>query len=569
MPVKPDEAWQSMDDRAHCSFAPIDTAFERHRVPAIAAESHSWSGVAWRGERIHAQVVVWSRKPLSQLRADPVALAGPKGTIPATAMRIRFVRYVVSELPLGSRQTDCGEIDRTKAFLVPDVLDPAARFDVPAATTRPVWITLDVPRTAGPGIYKGILKFKAEGGFDEAMTLQVEIVGGTVPAPADWSFRVDFWQNPWAVAVQHRVAPWSEAHLAALRGHLRTLADTGQTYVSAYVTHSPWNDDTYVPDGTMVEWIRHPDGSWTFDYRVFDTYVELAMSCGINDAICCFTMIPWGGRVRYLDAATGEYVWATWAMGSPEYARFWKVFLADLRKHLIGRGWFNKTYLEVNERSLEDTLRSIEVARSDSPDWKFTYAGSYHSELARSIDDLCAAIENETPAPEVVARRARHQTSTFYVACEPPFPNDFPFSPPAESVWMGWHAAATGLDGFLRWAWDNWPANPMVDARHVRFPAGDTFLVYPGSVASIRMERLREGFVDFEKIRIVRARLASDNRPAAREANAALNKAIEVFSWNRVKSTGGSTIESDVRAARSALEAASRVAFPATAISAR
>jgi hypothetical protein len=316
----------------------------------------------------------------------------------------------------------------------------------------------------------------------------------------------------------------------------------GQTYMSAYITHSPWNDDTYIPDGTMVEWVREADGSFTFDYTIFDTYVELAMSCGINDAICCFTLVPWNGRVRYLDKASGEYRWATWATDSPEYERLWRAFLSNLRQHLVQREWFDKTYLEVNERSLEDTLRAVQIARADSPHWKLTYAGNFHRELADVIDDLCTVIGSEIPGSEVTARHSRHQTSTFYVACMPGFPNNFPFSPPAENLWMGWYAAAKGLDGFLRWAWDNWPEDPTRDARHIRFPAGDTFLVYPGPMCSVRMERLREGFVDFEKLIIVRRQLADIQGDAARKAAADLDKALESFNWDRVKSTDGSTV---------------------------
>jgi hypothetical protein len=311
----------------------------------------------------------------------------------------------------------------------------------------------------------------------------------------------------------------------------------------------------------MVEWIRNPDGSFRFDYGIFDTYVDLAKSCGIDDAISCFTLLPWGGRIRYLDSTTGELVWANWSTDSPEYENFWRAFLADLRGHLTKRGWFGKTYLEINERSLEETLHAIRIVRSDSPEWKLTYAGNHHSELLEPVDDLCTFIENETPPAGILARRRRNQTTTFYVCCAPGFPNNFPFSPPAENVWMGWHATAMGMDGFLRWAWDSWPDDPSRDARHFRFPAGDTFLIYPGSILSIRAERLREGFVDAEKIRIVRSRLASDPRTAARNAAAKLDQAVSLFMWERVKATAGSTIPHDLQAARAALAEAGRIAF--------
>jgi hypothetical protein len=561
VPVTPDEAWKALDDRPRISFATTDRAFERHRVPELPEEVHTWTGSAWRGERVHAQILVWSKKALSQLRAAPASLADSGGRrIPADAMRIRFVRYVISELPPGARQTHCKEIDTGGAWLVPDLLDPAPHLDVPAESTRPLWVTLDVPRETPAGTYSGELRVHARG-FSARLQMNLEVQPGIVPPPTDWQFRVDFWQNPWAVAHQHRVEPWSDAHLAILRRHLRALADMGQTYVSAYITHSPWRDDTYIPDATMVEWIRNPDGSFRFDYRIFDTYVELAISSGIDDAISCFTLLPWGGRVRYLEGATGELVWAEWSTGSPEYEKFWRAFLADLRGHLTKKGWFEKTYLEINERSLEETLHAIRIVRSDSPNWKLTYAGNHHGELLEPVDDLCSFIEKETPPAAIAARRRRNQTTTFYVCCVPGFPNNFPFSPPSENVWMGWHAIAMGMDGFLRWAWDSWPDDPARDARHFRFPAGDTFLVYPGPVWSIRAERLREGFVDAEKIRIVRSRLAADSREAARSAAAALDKALALFTWERVKANGGSTIPQDLLAARAALADAGRIGF--------
>ncbi len=46
-------------------------------------------------------------------------------------------------------------------------------------------------------------------------------------------------------------------------------------------------------NGTMIEWTRRRDGTFAFDYRVFDRYVEFASKCGITDAITCYSMIPW------------------------------------------------------------------------------------------------------------------------------------------------------------------------------------------------------------------------------------------------------------------------------------
>src|SRR5262245_59069558 len=129
--VAPDETWGRLDQQPHVSFVTTDEGFERHHVPAQQQEVRSWSAIAWRGERVHAQVLVWSRIPVSGLHAVPVSLKGAGGeTIPATAMRIRFVRYVLSEFPYGSHEASCEEIDRREftLFQTCSILFPGSIF---------------------------------------------------------------------------------------------------------------------------------------------------------------------------------------------------------------------------------------------------------------------------------------------------------------------------------------------------------------------------------------------------------------------------------------------------------
>lgn len=71
-------------------------------------------------------------------------------------------------------------------------------------------------------------------------------------------------------------------------------------------------------------------------------------------------------------------------------------------------------------------------------------------------------------------------------------------------MWIGWYTAAAGFDGYLRWAYNSFTANPLKDSRFTAWPAGDTYQVYPGPLPSIRFEKLNEGIQDFEKIRLLR-----------------------------------------------------------------
>jgi hypothetical protein len=153
---------------------------------------------------------------------------------------------------------------------------------------------------------------------------------------------------------------------------------------------------------------------------------------------------------------------------------------------------------------MDETLAAIKVIRDNSAKWKITYAGDWHPELDGLLNDYSFLAGKESSAEVVKNRAARGFTTTYYVCCNPPKPNNFLFSPPIEGRWISWYASAYGYNGFLRWAYDAWTQDPVRDGRHGTWAAGDCYLVYPGANSGIRYEKLREGIVDYEKIRILR-----------------------------------------------------------------
>ena len=87
--------------------------------------------------------------------------------------------------------------------------------------------------------------------------------------------------------------------------------------------------------------IKKADGTWAFDYKIFDEYVELAMECGIDEAITLYTPIPWGFRHRYKDEATGDYSYINWTPSSKEFKKMWNIFLTDFKFHLEAKSWLD------------------------------------------------------------------------------------------------------------------------------------------------------------------------------------------------------------------------------------
>ena len=108
---------------------------------------------------------------------------------------------------------------------------------------------------------------------------------------------------------------------------------------------------------------------------------------------------------------------------------------------------------------------------------------------------------------ETAGRRAKGKTTTVYTAgCNPCTSLR---NPPEHCQWIGAFAGVADLDGYLRWAFCSWPANPDSDAvYHPWFggwdAAGGTYLHYPKG-PSLRYLGLRNGLNLSEKLHILRA----------------------------------------------------------------
>ncbi|MGV8093631.1 MAG: glycoside hydrolase domain-containing protein [Mangrovibacterium sp.] len=526
------KSWSQQKAGLHAAFGSTDELYLRREIPITGQEPATWREIGWRGERLNAQILVWSPDTIEQVRvqvSDLTTAGGQK--ISKDNVQVNMVRYVLSNFPYGATNFTC-EVSNDSVWLMPDRFEAFERFDLPGGTVRPVWISVNVPREAKPGDYSGTVEIHSLKG-QATLQLNLKVQNQVLPDPHDWKFRLDLWQNPWVVAWYYQVEPWSDEHQALLKKHLKLYADAGGKYITTYAVHSPWSDNSYMIEGAMIDWVKTANGQWEFDYSIFDQYVELAMESGIDKAITIYTPVPWGYRFRYLDEQSGNYIYEEWSPASAAFKSVWDVFLTDLKAHLTQKGWLDKTYLGINENPLDITLAAVKVIKEHSKDWKITYAGDWHPELTALLDDYSPIITSEPGPKELKERAAKGFTTTWYVCCTPPQPNNFVFSPPIEGRYIGWYTAAYGYDGFLRWAYDAWPADPMRDARHTLWPAGDCFLVYPGGNSCIRFEKLREGISDFEKIRILKEKAARSTNPDVKSLMKSLNTLFSAFTAER------------------------------------
>ena len=486
----------------------------------------------WMGEKLSAQFVISTNRDMKNVSVEVSDILAKNYKISKWNTERGFVRYVMTDELNKDGKGGCGRRPNSAEWdstLVADVIDHVTpTLDIKANTTQPVWVSVKVPReNIIKGIYRGTVTVKEDGKVLAELPLTVTVKNHVLPASKDWAFHLDLWQNPYAVSRYYNVEPFSEEHFDLMRPIIKRYADAGGKVITASIMHKPWNGQTFDPFESMVTWMKKADGSWWFDYTVFDKWVEFMMSMGVKKEIGCFSMVPWRLSFQYFDQASNQFKYFTGKPGEPEYEEFWTRMLKSFALHLKEKGWFDITHIAMDERSMKDMLATIAVIKKADKDFKISLAGSHHKELLEPLNDYCVTMAETFSPEEIAVRRAKGMTTTYYTCCAEARPNTFTFSPPAEAEYLGWFAAKAGVDGYLRWALNSWVEKPLHDSRFTNWAAGDTYILYPDGRTSIRFERLIEGIQAYEKIRILRN--ATDKRGRSKNYGKQLDKILEAF----------------------------------------
>ncbi len=529
-PVTPDPALWHEVGGVRVGWGSTDVRYAKER-PAEGLSQKTLTLTAWRGERVSAQAVVSTPRDLRGVRFRVGELTSPKGgRITADHIFTGFVRYVMTDELNKDGRGGCGYRPDNSLFdstLVADPIDHLTlSLAMDAQTSQACWIRVWVPSGMAAGRYTGTVRVEDADGLLGELPLAVEVLDRELPQPRDWKFHLDLWQNPYAVARYHRVEPWSEEHIAALRPYMELYRDAGGKSVTASIMHKPWNGQTHDYFESMVTWVKRVDGTWYFDYAIFDKWVEMMFSLGIDKQINCYSMVPWKLTYRYFDQATNSMRDFSSAPGEELYDKVWGEMLTSFAEHLKQKGWFEKTLISMDERPEEVMQRTLHIIRKADPGFKISLAGVLHESLADELDDYCVSLNMKFKKEEIEKRRAEGRVTTFYTSCTEPRPNTFTFCPPAECEWMGWYAAHERLDGYLRWALNSWVLEPLLDSRFHTWAAGDTYLIYPGGRTSVRFERLMEGAQAWEKVRILREEYT---RKGNKSALKRLEKVLSAF----------------------------------------
>jgi hypothetical protein len=511
---------------------------------------------AWRGERVNFQILLWAGDQPVRAAGSASKLTSTESVLPAKQVRLDFLKFI----RMNTR--DRYATDPATVEMVPDMLNGPGPVEIAAGQLQPLWIGVDIPRDAKPGVYRGEILVKMN---DTQLTFPfaIKVLPVVVPEVKDWTLDVNFWMHPQATAHHYAGCQchgedeskrthsgcaelmWSDRHLALYKPTLELLRDAGQKTITVNLVKDPWRS-SYMLKGEqpqtnysydeMIRWRRKADGSFSFDFSAFEKYVKFCMNLGIDRRIECFSMLPWiSGKfsaVTCYDEATGKeliHPFKSWE----EYNQVWSAFMKEFVPVLVKNDWFEKTIIGADERGLGNMAHVQKVLENFKHQGKALRI-SAAANRTHPFDDSLDAISMHGGTKKVVndkwsetqfadwatARRAKGLQSTWYT-CTGTYPGNFGNSRPAESLFIGWYSARLQADGYLRWAVDSWNDTPTETTDHKVYETGDTFQIYPGARdakvpftrSSVRFELFRQGIVDHEKIQVLK-----EKSPQSRQA---------------------------------------------------
>jgi len=320
---------------------------------------------AARNSVFSGRLMVSSDQPIKGLKVKVSDLKTPAGglPIPASAIQVRYaVAVVPGALPPKAVIDRDDDLSAGKSHLPAERFDglldvipaeipvsqapaPANRKSLVAGAVAPLWFTVRVPRDAKAGVYQGQIAIEAEGLPLTNVPLRVSVCDWAMTDTKDFRMRNMAYPSDGCVAAHYKVPLWSDKHLEMVGKSHALMGEAGSR--------------TFDIGMDLVRWIKQPDGSFKYDFTLFDKYLDMiAKSVGKPQPL---RLQAWGGTsgrggsdirpaappsVPVLDPATGKiepFISPSPITNAAAALAFWKPVFDGAFKRIKERGWMDTT----------------------------------------------------------------------------------------------------------------------------------------------------------------------------------------------------------------------------------
>ncbi len=411
--------------------------------------------------------------------------------------------------------------------MVPDIIYNDEPVDVKGRQIVSVWVEAVALENCGAGSFTGKIIVKL-GDNEKVIDVTVKVVNATFKGV---SSELELWQYPYSSNRYYSGLTTEEYFEGGKEGIFRARLDpkydeqlltqlklykaNGGNCVTTTINEDPWNSQTPDPYPSMVKWTKHQDGTFSFTFEDFDRWIALNKSVGIDGPILCFSIANWANNVTYYDKALGEVVVKELSHESEEWQYIWKSFLTALVEHCDETGVFDRVHISIDERAFDLVKAVVELNESvkncEGKSLKMSLA-IFSLECEPLFDRFarvsCSVrMECEKVKTWAAERREKGLVTTFYTCGAE---NSSLVNRPYEGFYSMLFIKKWNTDGFLRWAFDAFNAEPLESSEHRLYAAGDLYLVYPEkrgkapcTHSSVRFEMITAGLRMIEKLKII------------------------------------------------------------------
>lgn len=477
---------------------------------------------ALRGETVSAQLLIAAhRDDAHKWMTASLTADGLDGA------RLRMVRTVPVRYPCaGAGNADAWYLRKTPG-MYPDLLADLQSFWLNGGETRALWLDIRVPDDQPAGDYTVTVQL-TDGETTAEAALTVTVLAAQLPAQ---TLQCTIWFHADCLADYYGVPVFSEEYWAITARFMRALADSGSNMILTPIFTPPLDTEIGGERTTvqLIDVTRRADGSYAFGFDRLRRWIDTATANGLRYFEISHLFTQWGAAAapkvmaHTPDGDRRIFGWDTPSDG--EYLAFLECLLPQLAAQLRAFGVADRCRFHLSdEPSAAHLPHYLALKARIAPllaGFTMTDALSHYDFYAQgAVQVPVVALNHAQPFLDHDVRPL-----WVYYCCSQGNcgeSNRFIAMPSARNRVLGFQLYLHGAAGFLQWGFNFYndshsrhPIDPFADTdADGAFPAGDTFLVYPGAggvpLGSIRQMVFAEAMQDVRLCEWAAARLGAD-----------------------------------------------------------
>ena len=393
-------------------------------------------------------------------------------------------------------------VTRRAPFRVYDAMEPVGPRLAAAGPVLALRLHLSIGADEPAGKRTWTIEVRS-GETGRELVLSAHVHKAILPPAGEQSFPYTNWYNFDHMAKRHGLEPWSEGHFQMIARYAQLMHHARQnTFVIWWPAIFTRQSDGLVLNRERLR-------------RLVKIFTDTGLYWIEGGHVASRTGHAWESPTFSI-ALDGPL--ATSFEGNADLAKACRQLMEEIDANGWRKRWIQHVTDEPTSVNATDYRLLAGMVRKHMPGLPILDA-TMNTEVAGSVDIWCPQAQKFQPARETFENLKKLGDRVwFYTCCFPggPWLNRLLDMELLRPALFGWGAIRFDLQGFLHWGlnWykddqDPFKQNVVRHGERNCLPAGDTHIVYPGKDgpwSSLRLEAQREGFEDYELLKILKQR---------------------------------------------------------------